>query len=874
MAELASPEVAFKMTEGAPEAPKAPAAQQEPPREKNWGLITTVLVVVVALIIAATAVVLTSMPSGSANKIPPEVKAYANDWPLPGKDYNNSRWTKTSSINSQNVANLGIAWTYNITGLGAFGGATCTPLILGNTVIFQDAKANVIALDLQTGAVKWSRIYNESNVEGPNGAGVGYGKVFVAKDAYTMAALDLNTGQELWTNKLSNVNTTGIDIQPLVYDGKVYTSTVPGTGDIFYAAGGIGVIYALDQDTGKQNWNFSTVKGNLWGHPDVNSGGGCWYTPAVDTKTGIMYWSIANPAPFAGAPGWPSGSSFDTALYTDTLVALDTSNGELKWYNQLLAHDIWDHDLQISPILARANIHGENQDIVLTAGKLGYVYAVNRETGHTLWSVPVGDHMNDRLDPIHEPTIVLPGVLGGVETPMAYANGMVYVPVVNMPTEYTPTGLNFSSVDFANATGELVAINVTYGHIEWVKKYSTLNVGGATVVNDVVFTAEFNGFIHGYHAKTGEELFRFKAPAGINAWPAVAGDTIVWPAGAGAQPSVIALRLNAGPRISISSPEDSAKVAGPDVNVTVDVQRFELANALGQENVAGQGHVHYFLDTAAPTTPGEPAIPPEGAYAATANPWHEWTNLSVGKHTLSVELVNNDHTPLVPAIVDVVTIEVVAAQPTLTIKSPTDGSIVFGHNVTISVSVGDFDLVDNLGGANVAGQGHLHYFKDVLPPTTPGVPAITAVGTYAPTVNISYNWTDVSVGPHMFSAELVNNDHTPLVPYVVAFVNATVRNVSGPVTAYLSAQNYQFNVSTITVPAGSNVSLVFENLDLSIPHNFALYTDSTATTKIFRGDIVTGVATITYNFIAPGVPGNYFFRCDVHPSMTGTFVVS
>ena len=552
-------------------------------------MIFTAVVVVVVLIIAATAIVLTSrLSSESGAKTPPEVKTYANDWPLPGKDYSNSRATRTSTINSTNVDSLGIAWTSKITGLGSFGGATCTPLIVGNTVLFQDAKANVFAYDLATGETKWSKIFNASFVEGPNGVAVGYGKVYLAKDAYTMAALDLNTGQELWSNKLSNVATTGIDIQPTVYDGKVYTSTVPGTGDIFYSAGGIGVLYALDESTGKQDWNFSTVLGDLWGHPEVNSGGGCWYTPAIDTKTGIMYWSVANPAPFAGAPGWPSGSSFDTALYTDSVLAIGASDGKLKWYSQMLAHDIWDHDLQIQPILASANIHGVDQKIILTAGKMGYVYCLNRDTGNLLWSVPVGEHMNDLIDPITEPTTVLPGVIGGVETPMAYSDGMVYVPVIDMSTEYTPTGLNASSIDFAGGKGELVAINVTYGHIAWVKKFNTLNVGGATVVNDVVFTADFSGMIYGFNAKTGAELFRFQAPAGINAWPAVAGDTIVWPCGSGSLPVVMALRLNAGLRTTIAASSDSGTVHGLDVVVNVSVQPFSLVAATGRANATIQ----------------------------------------------------------------------------------------------------------------------------------------------------------------------------------------------------------------------------------------------------------------------------------------------
>ncbi|MEN6341362.1 MAG: cupredoxin domain-containing protein [Methanospirillum sp.] len=81
-------------------------------------------------------------------------------------------------------------------------------------------------------------------------------------------------------------------------------------------------------------------------------------------------------------------------------------------------------------------------------------------------------------------------------------------------------------------------------------------------------------------------------------------------------------------------------------------------------------------------------------------------------------------------------------------------------------------------------------------------------------------------------------------------------------------------MSTITAPAGAQVTVTFNNMDSGVPHNFAVYTDSSATTPIFKGPIVTGPTTTTYTFTAPSTPGTYFFRCDVHPTiMTGTFVV-
>ena len=117
---------------------------------------------------------------------------------------------------------------------------------------------------------------------------------------------------------------------------------------------------------------------------------------------------------------------------------------------------------------------------------------------------------------------------------------------------------------------------------------------------------------------------------------------------------------------------------------------------------------------------------------------------------------------------------------------------------------------------------------------------------------------------------------TMLVLFVSALAAAQSTNQTGStVTIGLVAKNIRFNVSSITVPAGSNVIINFNNQDNGVPHNFAVYTNSSATSTIFRGPIITGPNMTTYTFTAPTTPGTYFFRCDTHPTiMYGQFIVS
>lgn len=89
----------------------------------------------------------------------------------------------------------------------------------------------------------------------------------------------------------------------------------------------------------------------------------------------------------------------------------------------------------------------------------------------------------------------------------------------------------------------------------------------------------------------------------------------------------------------------------------------------------------------------------------------------------------------------------------------------------------------------------------------------------------------------------------------------------------ISAMNVKFDKSCLAAPAGKAFTLMFKNGDAGVPHDVAIFTNSSATTTLFKGSIVTGPSTTTYHVPALKA-GSYYFRCDIHPTqMFGTFVV-
>jgi len=289
-------------------------------------------------------------------------------------------------------------------------------------------------------------------------------------------------------------------------------------------------------------WTFDTVKGDLWGHPEVNSGGGAWYPPAVDERRGLVYLGVANPAPFPGTPEYPNGTSRPgDNLYTDSLVALDLETGALRWHHQVTAHDIFDRD-QVHALIARAR----GKDVVVSAGKSGVLVGLDPTSGKVRWRREVGRHENDDLTALNGPTVVYPGTYGGVLTPPATADGVVYAAVVNAPATLRPDETAYFGAELGTADGEVVAVDARTGRVRWSTAVPGDPLGGATVVGDLVFTALLDGTVLALDRKRGEIVRSWTLGGPINGWMAALDDLLIVPVGQSRPPQLVALGLPTG----------------------------------------------------------------------------------------------------------------------------------------------------------------------------------------------------------------------------------------------------------------------------------------------------------------------------------------
>jgi alcohol dehydrogenase (cytochrome c) len=459
--------------------------------------------------------------------------APSGSWPDPNGDLANTRNAPDAEISAANVSGLREAWAFKLTGTAAagvqsLGALTAPPVVQGGVVYLQDQDANVYALALATGKLKWEYQVNLPEQSGPGPDGVTVADGVVYGDSSTSAfALNAATGQTIWADSnLLNSGQGAFEIQPQVADGRVYLASAYGSGP------GGGVLMALNASTGHLLWTFNTVIGAGAGVQALGLGsGGAWETPLIGTDGSVTF-GTGNPYQSIGeAIAHPSRQ-----LYTDSEVNLDAATGKLRWYYQAVPNDFADHDLQSSPIATTIG----GVPAIIAGGKVGIVYALNAQTGALLWKTPVGEHNghdNDSLLALsHQFTIkypytIAPGPLGGILSNMAVADGSVYVATNDVAVTYTSANSVLGNKPSGPQVGEIEALSLATGQVEWDTKVSTLPLGATTVSNDLVFTTLYTGVLLALDRATGAIVYRLQLPTSTNAPIAVFGNTVLVPAG-------------------------------------------------------------------------------------------------------------------------------------------------------------------------------------------------------------------------------------------------------------------------------------------------------------------------------------------------------
>ncbi len=531
-------------------------------------------------ICAATALLL-----GGCGKSPAPVdaarieSAAPGEWLSYGRTYDEQRYSPLDRINDNNVAELGLAWSFDV---AAPRGAEATPLIANGVLYVTEPWSVVQALDAKTGKPIWRYDPEVPRDKGfdaccdvvNRGVALWGDSVFVGALDGRLIALDASNGKPRWTAETFDPATPRtITGAPRVVKGKVLI----GHGGAEY--GVRGYLSAYDAETGKLAWRFYTVPGDpnapadgaasdavlkdkalaTWNGEWWKYGGGgtVWDAMAYDPELDLLYIGVGNGSPWNHQIR--SAGKGDN-LFLSSIVALRPATGEYVWHYQTTPGESWDYTATQHIMLADLPIGGATRKVLMQAPKNGFFYVLDRGTGELLSATPyvpinwaTGVDLktgrpieNPEARYLDKPMLIKPSYYGGHNwNPMAFnpKTGLVYIPTLDIPMAYghdasfkfrpgqSNLGIDMLVVALPNdvATrraiksmlkGDLIAWDPVNQKEAWrVTLAGPGNGGVLATAGNLVFQGTADGRFVAYRADTGEKLWETPTQSGVVAAP-------------------------------------------------------------------------------------------------------------------------------------------------------------------------------------------------------------------------------------------------------------------------------------------------------------------------------------------------------------------
>lgn len=513
----------------------------------------------------------------SANSELMKLMSDANNWAIWGGDYAGTRYSELDQINSKNVGDLQVAWTFST---GVLRGHEGGPLVINDTLYVHTPFPNkVFAINLDDQSIIWRYEPKQDPDTIPvmccdtvyRGLAYADGKIFLQQADTHLVALDARTGKMIWRVKNGDPKKGATNTNaPIVVKDKVLTGISGGEFGVhgFLAAYNIsdGSLAWKAYSTGPDEMTLidprkTTHLGkpvgrnsgtNTWEGDQWKIGGGTtwgWYT--YDPQLNLVYYGTGNPGT------WNPVVRPGDNRWSMTIFARDLDTGVAKWVYQMTPHDEWDYDGVNEMILVDIKVKGKDRKALVHFDRNGFAYTLDRVTGELLvaekydpavnWATHVdmktgrpavvakySTHQNGEDTNTED---VCPAALGTKDQqPAAYSprTGLFYVPTNHVCMDYEPfeieyvagqpyVGATLSMFPAGRVTGDgtshlgnFIAWDAAQGKIVWSlpERFSVWS-GALATAGDVVFYGTLEGYLKAVDAKTGKELYKFKTPSGI-----------------------------------------------------------------------------------------------------------------------------------------------------------------------------------------------------------------------------------------------------------------------------------------------------------------------------------------------------------------------
>ncbi len=516
-----------------------------------------------------------SSPVKSSNKITDTALSNATatpeSWLTYGGDYKEQRHSRLSDITKDNVSELGVAWTFD---LSTGRGVESTPIVHDGIMYVTGAWSILHALDAVTGEEIWSydpEVAGEDAIKGccdvvNRGVAIYDGKVYLGVFDGRLEALDAKTGKLIWSKVTVDQSLPySITMAPRIIKGRVIIGNSGGE------LGVRGYVSAYDAQSGDLDWRFYTVPNpkkqadnavsdpimkalvnETWGDTGgwVTDGGGgtVWDSVVFDEENDQIIIGVGNGSPWNAKIRDPESKGDN--LFLSSILALDANSGAYKWHFQTTPRDQWDYTATQTIILAELPLgeNGADRRVVMQAPKNGFFYVLDAASGEYISGnnfVPVNwaTGLDEKGRPIESPSarktegegvLTIPGPLGAHNwQPMAYSprEKLAYIPAQQMPQllqdeQRDPDPDAYWNLGYNLAAG--VPLEYPAGTIEFLRKSNQgWLIAWDPIKQEARWTVEHDGPWNGgiLSLDTGVVL-QGQREGGVNAYDAATGDKL------------------------------------------------------------------------------------------------------------------------------------------------------------------------------------------------------------------------------------------------------------------------------------------------------------------------------------------------------------
>jgi alcohol dehydrogenase (cytochrome c) len=293
------------------------------------------------------------------------------DWLMIRRDYQATDFSPLKEITPANVKDLQLVYMHPM----REGGTNQPAPIAHNGVIYLANTQGILqAINGVTGKIIW-----ETRVQGtiaPRGIAIYQDKIYLQNGNF-ISTIDARNGKTVWSTNLGHSNSSG----PIVANGKVIVG-MGGCGQ--FQEDNKCYLSAYDAETGKEAWRFYTVAktgepgGDSWGKLDnkMRAGSEMWITGSYDPVLNLTYWGTAQAKPWMTL----TRGTEDDALYSSSTLAIDVTTGKKAWHFQHAPAEALDLDV----VFERVLVDTGGKNLVLTIGKDGILWKLDRKTGQYL----------------------------------------------------------------------------------------------------------------------------------------------------------------------------------------------------------------------------------------------------------------------------------------------------------------------------------------------------------------------------------------------------------------------------------------------------------------------------------------------------------